>query len=642
MTQSTLDLRTLRGMTIALTCALVVAGCSVRPKPIDSDQVRKRVDQDQRDLYAGQEPITRPLGFHEALARAYKYNLDFKLKQMESALALNLQDVSRYEMLPRLLVSAGYVTRNNDSGGTSVGIVTGQESLIPSYTVDRTHVITGAEFSWNALDFGLSYLRAKQLADQYLIAEERRRRVMHNILQDVRSAYWRALGAQRLAGQAERQLQRVSAALERSRQAEAQGLLPPAQVLGYQRALLDAATLLNVRRQELEFSRSELAALMSVPPGTPFTLVDEPEAPLPPVPGKVAELENMALAVRPELREEDYRKRISGDETRRQLLALMPNLGLNVGPQYDNNSLLYNQSWIEGGLRLSLNLLRLAALPSTRRAGEQAIKTDDARRLALSMAVLTQLRVAVERYALARSDLQVAQESSRVDQKLAEYARAAATSRVDTELEVIRTEARALVTQFYRHAAYANAQTAYGRIYNSLGLDPLPGDIGQDSVDQLAARIRRHLDESARIAFPSAASVPDALPPLRVAFDGAGSAEPGQAIRGEAIQGTVRKTLERSGFRLVDSAASGAPDVWTLALTVDLGPVRNGVRRGEWQVNLLGPGGQRAGSSVYGSALGASPSEASLIAFAEAATVSQVGNLRQWMAPAPGSGHVTP
>ena len=83
---------------------------------------------------------------------------------------------------------------SNYSGGTSISIVTGQETLSASTSEERSHLLGGADFSWNILDFGVSYYRARQQADQFLIAEERRRKVVQNLLQDVRAAYWRASG----------------------------------------------------------------------------------------------------------------------------------------------------------------------------------------------------------------------------------------------------------------------------------------------------------------------------------------------------------------------------------------------------------------------------------------------------------------
>ena len=90
--------------------------------------------------------------------------------------------------------------------------------------------------------------------------------------------------AQRLSAQAEEVLKRANDALQRSRDAESQRIIPPVQALNYQRALLDATSLLNLRRQDLEYAKRELAALMNVPPGTSVTVADNRSAPLPQIP----------------------------------------------------------------------------------------------------------------------------------------------------------------------------------------------------------------------------------------------------------------------------------------------------------------------------------------------------------------------
>lgn len=122
---------------------------------------------------------------------------------------------------------------------------------------------------------------------------------------------------------------------------------------------------------------------------------------------------------------------------------------------------------------MSWNLMRLAALPSLEKAQEKQVKTDEARRMALAMAI-DQVRVGVERYRLAMTDLQIADTSAQVDQRLADYAKASVTARLDSDLEAVRTQTRALLGNYQRANAYANAQIAYGRIYNSVGLDPCP------------------------------------------------------------------------------------------------------------------------------------------------------------------------
>ena len=235
---STVTARASRGA-VALAVLAVIAGCAVTPEPVTKEEVSDRVKGDVTRMFEGQDPITAPITLDEALARALKYNLDYRLKRMESALALGLTDYASKDMLPQVLARAGYTDRNNDSGGYSRNIIDRVESTVPTTSADQTSRQKSIGFSWNALDFGVSYYRAKQQGDQYLIAEERRRKVVQNLLQDVRASYWRALAAQKLSAQADDVLQRAQTALSRSREAESQKALSPGVALAYQRALLD-------------------------------------------------------------------------------------------------------------------------------------------------------------------------------------------------------------------------------------------------------------------------------------------------------------------------------------------------------------------------------------------------------------------
>lgn len=493
---------------LAVSClALFLTGCgSLQPVPYTQDEVQERVAQDRLQMYADQEPITGAITFHEAAARALKYNLDYKLKLMENALSKSLHEVSTYEMLPRLVAGAGYVYRNNDSGGRSIGIEDRIETLRDSTSQERERTLANLTFSWNVLDFGVSYYRAQQKADQVLMAEERRRKVAQNVLQDVRNSYWRALGAQKLLGRVDTLLARVHKALAHAKEVEKEGLMPQSQVLAYQRALLDAVNLLTLRRQDLELARAELTALMSIAPGTSYKLAEEKESVLPPVPTNLEELELMALEKRPEIMEEWYRKRVTENDIKAAKLLLWPNLSIDAGPQYDSNRFNYNSNWVDVGARLSWNILKLTQYPSLKRAHEHQNQTDDMRRMALSMAVLTQVRVGVQRYGLSLAELEFAEESLRVDKRLLNFAQAAAQSQFDSELEVIRTEARALLAEYQRYAAYSNAQAAWGRVYNSVGLDVLPEAIESHDVKTLASAMERTMLQWQDVTFRQAAA----------------------------------------------------------------------------------------------------------------------------------------
>lgn len=603
---------------LVLAVAAVMTGCSVAPKAVTQEEVRERVKSDTARMYADQAPISGPISMEEAVARALKYNLDYRLKKMESALALGLSESASHDMLPQLVASAGYRDRSNFTGGTSIGILDGEVSTRPTSSDERSRTLRGIEFSWNALDFGVSYYRARQQADQFLIAEERRRKVVQNLLQDVRAAYWRALGAQRLNVQADEVLQRASLALTRSREAETQKIIPPGLALAYQRALLDATTLLNQRRQDLEFAKRELAALMSVPPGVDFQVAEAPEATLPAAPRDLLKLEELALLQRPELREEDLRKRVSADEARKQVLSLLPGISLSYGRQHDSNNLLFNNSWSEGGLSLAWNLMRLVSYPSMKQNQAFQAETDQARRMALSMAVLTQARVGAERYRMALEDFRLADQAAQVDTRLAAYTRASVTAKLDSELEAIRTQARAVLGGYQRANAYANAHIAFGRLYNSLGFDPIADDFEANDLAELTRRVGAHLKATEQDAFALSSNLFGRAPTVQINL--AGISDPVQQVRMRAL---ATELLGRHQIEV--DAQKGTP----LELAFETG-MSNGLQRASWTLNLQDEKGQ-AQKARFATTLPADPRASVYDASLVAALNAHLADLKQWL-----------
>ncbi len=603
---------------------LFVAGCSVTPEKIPPSEVSQRIQGDREAIYRAQEPLREPVTFSVALARALKYNLDYKLKLMESALSLRLLEVSELDMLPKVIAEAGYSSRNNDSGGTSIGIEDRVVSLRPSTSEERQHYTARATFSWNALDFGLSYYRAKQASDEYNIAEERRRKILHNIVQDVRNAYWRAVSAQQLLGEANSLYMRINDAMQKSREAERAGVLPPTQALAYQRALLDAMTLINVKRQEMEFAKRELAALMSVTPGTDFTLADRMDDRLAQVPVNIGELEQIALENRPELREEDYKKRIGVVEAKKQIAALFPSLNFTAGPRYDSNDYAYNNSWFDAGVSLSVNLMRLASYPTFQRTNDARAQNDQARRLALTMAIITQVRVSVERYKLSVLDYRLAADSTDVDQRLASIARGTSSNKLESELESLRTEARALVSRFQLATAYAATQASYGRIMNSVGLDLLPDTIASLDIPTLSRAIDESLDAGERNAFVTQVQQVDVMLPVLVRVSNLPA-----GVNADAVKKSIENIVTRNSINVVNSTAP-VNGVTPLVLSMEYQPVAStSTTRARWNITLSDSSGKQVVSQNYGSFVPNASTDRTMGAFAEAATLSVIGSVRQ-------------
>lgn len=536
------------GAAVAVAATFVISGCAVTPVPVTKADIQARASADLLTAFSGQEPIEKPLTLADAIARALKYNYDDRLKQMELALNVSNVEVAEKQMLPQLALSAGYSGRNNDAGSSSSSLLTGQQSLVSSTSEDRYRQLYSGIISWNVLDFGVSYVRAQQTANQVLIAEERRRKVVQNIINDVRYAYWRAAGAQMMLDDLERLQQRVNAALARSRNIEDGRLTPPLQALGYQRALLDIVQLIAARRQELLQARTELSALLSIRPGTQFTL-DVPKVlpDLPPVPGDIAALENDAMQNRPELQEEDYRRRISVLEGRRALLSMLPGLDLSYGYRYDSNSYLYNNDWNASTVTLTGNLMKAFSAPAINRNSDALVKVDDARRVALTIAVLAQVRLSVQRYGDVLQEFDNTRRSVEVDGRVRRIVASTVKASAESELELIRAEARSVLSQVQHYSTYALAQSSYGRILNSAGMEYLPPGADKQELSALAAQVAAEINARSKGIHvkPEAAAIRPA-----VYVDSAKSGE-------FDVSSILRTRLKGAGFEIAPQPARG-------------------------------------------------------------------------------------
>ncbi|MDN8820288.1 TolC family protein, partial [Staphylococcus aureus] len=92
---------------------------------------------------------------------------------------------------------------------------------------------------------------ARQQADRTLVADERRRRVLHSVAQQVRSAYWQAVSGERIQAAIAPVLEEARSALADARAVEQQRLRPPLEVLRYQKAVIEIMRQLESVEQDL-------------------------------------------------------------------------------------------------------------------------------------------------------------------------------------------------------------------------------------------------------------------------------------------------------------------------------------------------------------------------------------------------------
>lgn len=479
-----------------LALAAFLSACAVTPEPATDQERTARATEDMSKLFVGQEPIRKPISLYEAIARALKYNLDQRLKIMERALADGQLDVNEYSLLPRLAASAGYSRRSNERGSNSRSLITGEESLEVSTSEDQGVTTGSLSLSWNILDFGMSYFRAKQSAEEALISEERRRKVVQNIMLDVRDAYWRAVSAESLLPPLRKLIGQIEDALSRSRTADARRLVPPRQALTFQRDLLDQLRELNLIRRRLVLAKISLAALINLRPGEDFALEipNKLDIVSQPIKTPVEKLEMIALIDRPEIREEDYRKRISQIDVHRAMLSLIPGIEFQVGGDYDSNSFLAHNTWASYGATITQNLFSYLSAPTRIKFAKTALKVADARRLALSMAIVAQVQIAYRRYIITREEEMLAQRILLVDERMTSVVNDENKAAAVDELELIRNQTNVMVSSLRRDIAIADVQNAYGRLVNSIGADPLPAEIEKTDLATLTRLIRASLN----------------------------------------------------------------------------------------------------------------------------------------------------
>lgn len=459
--------------------ALLLGACaSLQPEPLTTADIAKVSAADRQLAQQGVAPLQGPLTLEEAIARAIKYNLGRRVQLMAEAVARGQLDAGRYDMLPKLVASAGYKDRSDDLITRSTDSVTGQPSLAnPFISSDRTATTTDLSFTWSLLDFGQSYYASKQNADRALVAAEQRRKALHTLIQDVRTAFWRTAGAQSLRDVVRQAITEGEEALGDARKAGNERVRNPLEALRYQRQLLDNLRLLETIEQELSTAQIELASLTHLPPGQAITVSEPGEAAnlaLRDMP--VEQMEEQAIANNADLRTSFYNARIARLETRRALLRMFPGISFSYGVHGSDDSYLINQSWTEAAAQISFNLLGLLAAPAQMRLADAGVALADQQRMATQMALLTQVHVARLQYRNALHQFERADAIWLVDKEIASQVSSREQAQTQTKLDRVSHNTAAIVSQLRRYQALAQMQAAAGKLQATLGLEPAMPD----------------------------------------------------------------------------------------------------------------------------------------------------------------------
>ena len=491
---------------ILIFLAFALASCAKRnPEPISSNDTIKVVEDDlvkiQR-IKEENELFNKDLkvDLYTAIALAIENNKDLKVKLLETSVANQRIEDVEFEMLPKMAANAGYTGSERYKSTTSATVPTSDlaGSIGSSYSTSRDRDVNEQDigFSWNALDFGLSYIRAGQSSDRYLISKEMEKKAANNIARDVISAYWNALSAQKLLKKYDPLLVKVNKALNDSEKIQELLLQRPMDALLYQKELLDIQRALQSQKQSFVNARIELGTLMGLLPNEKFTLV-ETDQPLNELDMKLSHMEKHALVNRPELVENHYEERISIAETKAGMRSLLPGLNFNAAWTSSSNDYLMNKTNFEYGSSIGANLLNVFRAPTINKVNELNTEVIKEQRLALSMAVLSQVHISNINYQMATEEYETSDRYYEVSKKITDQVRNAQKIARFGELELIREEASLLVAELRKDIAFSKLQFAIAQIYTSVGIDVTSKD-AQMGTKSFASLIKNRFKDSGK------------------------------------------------------------------------------------------------------------------------------------------------
>jgi outer membrane protein TolC len=546
---------------IALSMVFIAAGlggCSFMPTPLTLDEHQLLMQQDRIKAQSQVEPVGDLLTLNEAVARGLKYNLDHRSKLLEQAIALGTYDVSKFDMLPKVLASAGYNYRNNYFSTNATGAYSGNPSgsAEPFVNSDKQYGQAGLMLSWSLLDFGVSYFNARQNADRIIVASERRRRTMHVLVQDIQAAYLRAAAAQKLKKDIVNTISEANVALKNSNKVESGGLRPPLDALKYQKALLDNIKILETIDLELSTARVELNQLINLPAKANLKLEDPDSLTVPNSYSQqdTEEFEVRAIVSNAELSESVYNARIAVEETRKSMLRLFPGLTFNIGPQTSNNTYYINKNWVEGAANISFNLWNLLSAPASIKLAEQNQELAAQKRMMVQMAIISQVHLS--KIQLNNSSLiyNRASEIDSVDGRIAKITASKYKEGAASQAEKVAADASYIVSKLRKYQALSQLFAASGKMQATTGMEPHFESLDDTTLTDMTAKVAHSFKEWNSGLLP-------AVPLTTPAESATSMARIRPTPAGPAVN-TAASPASRAVAREVDSAFGGLLKAW--------------------------------------------------------------------------------
>lgn len=465
--------RLLQLFPLLLTAGLFLSACTANRVELGSAEHAQILQTDRRNAADRSTPETLRLSYQDALKRAIAQNLDARVSALEALSKEDDIDIARLQALPDLSLSATQYGRSNKGASSSRSIISGNESLEPSYSTERYHNTREMSVNWNTLNLILAVAESRIAKDEALIARQRHAKVLQNIERDVHAAYWRAYAHQKTARETKKLITRAEDQLRNVHKARDKEYIAASEAADLQNEIQQQKSALDAANKDLSYAEIELKSLLSIPQNTKLSLTSTPDnknrlaqsllgTDLP-------ELEQEALLNRPEVNETILQKNIDAQKTRNTILRTIPGADLFFASNRDSNEFLYDEDWLSFSASISQSLSSLFTLPARHRAAKNIEELGEARRLSLAAAIMTQVHLARHRLDLALQNYKEADASYRIAAEQARKAKAQKSLGLDSGNKTMPAVLQAQTMKIKSLQAHAEMQDALASLLNTLG-----------------------------------------------------------------------------------------------------------------------------------------------------------------------------
>jgi len=150
---------------------------------------------------------------------------------------------------------------------------------------------------------------------------------------------------------------------------------------------------------------------------------------------------------------------------------MLPGINLNTSLSYENSDYLLNNDWYSYGANVSWNLLNVFKGSEMNKLAKTQVEIAKEQKLALSMAVLSQVHLSIVKFNQAKKEYLLAKDYLNVADDIYTLTQVENDLNINSRLILIKEKLNHILATLRYSSSYANVQNSYGRIFASMGID---------------------------------------------------------------------------------------------------------------------------------------------------------------------------